>query len=142
VHLDEVVERILGKQAEASRLLLVCDQFEELYTLSQDAEERTRYLDELLQAVAVLSQHREPPFNLVLTLRADFFGHASSYRPFADALQDSMLILGPMNRKELQDAIEKPAHLMGVRIEEGLSERLLEAVGDESQVTYPCWNLR
>jgi hypothetical protein len=67
----------------------------------------------------------------VLTLRADFFGHASSYRPFADALQDSDLILGPMNRKELQDAIEKPAHLLGVRIEEGLSERLLEAVGDE-----------
>jgi WD40 repeat protein len=126
-----VVQRILRKQAEASRLLLVCDQFEELYTLSQDAEEQTRYLDELLQAVAALSQHREPPFSLVLTLRADFFGHVSSYRPFADALQDSMLILGPMNRKEQQDAIEKPAHLLGVRIEEGLSERLLEAVGEE-----------
>jgi hypothetical protein len=36
-----------------------------------------------------------------------------------------------MNRQELQDAIEKPAHLLGVRIEEGLSERLLEAVGEE-----------
>jgi hypothetical protein len=48
VHLHEVVERVLGKQAEASRLLLVCDQFEELYTLSQDAEERSRYLDELV----------------------------------------------------------------------------------------------
>jgi conflict system STAND superfamily ATPase len=68
---------------------------------------------------------------LVLTLRADFFEHASSYRPLADALQDSMVILGPMNRKELQDVIEKPAHLLGVRIEEGLSKRLLEAVGDE-----------
>jgi KaiC/GvpD/RAD55 family RecA-like ATPase len=131
VHLHEVVKRILGKQTEGSRLLLVCDQFEELYTLSQDAEERTRYLDELLQAVKVLSQHQGPQFSLVLTLRADFFGHASSYRPFADALQDSILILGPMNRKELQDAIEKPAHLLGVRIEEGLSERLLEAVGNE-----------
>jgi len=131
VHLHEVVERILGKQAETSRLLLVCDQFEELYTLSQDAEERTRYLDQLLQAVAVLSQHQTPLFSLVLTLRADFFGQASSYRPFADALQDSILILGPMNHQELQDAIEKPAHLLGVRIEEGLSERLLEAVGEE-----------
>jgi KaiC/GvpD/RAD55 family RecA-like ATPase len=131
MHLHQVVKRILEMQAEASRLLLVCDQFEELYTLDQDAEERTRYLDELLQAVAVLSQHQEPQFSLVLTLRADFFGHASSYRPFADALQDSMRILGPMNRQELQAAIEKPAHLLGVRIEEGLSERLLEAVGEE-----------
>jgi energy-coupling factor transporter ATP-binding protein EcfA2 len=131
VHLHDVIERILGKQTEASRLLLMCDQFEELYTLSQDAEERSHYLNELLQAVAVLSQHREPPFNLVLTLRADFFEQASSYRPFTDALQDSILILGPINRKELQDAIEKPAHLLGVRIEEGLSERLLEAVGEE-----------
>jgi KaiC/GvpD/RAD55 family RecA-like ATPase len=131
VHIHEVLERILGKHAEASRLLLVCDQFEELYTLGQDAEDRSRYLDELLQAVAALSQHREPPFSLVLTLRADFFAHASSYRPFADALQGSMLILGRMNRKELQDAIEKPARLLGVRIEEGLGERLLEAVGEE-----------
>jgi hypothetical protein len=108
-----------------------CDQFEELYTLSQEAEWRTRYLDELLQAVAVLSQHQEPQFSLVLTLRADFLGQVFSYRPFADALQDSMRILGPMNRKELQDAIEKPARLLGVRIEGGLSERLLEAVGEE-----------
>ena len=34
------------------------------------------------------------------TTWADFFGHALSYRPFVDALQDSDLKLGPMARKE------------------------------------------
>ena len=70
-------------------------------------------------------------FKLVLTLRADFFGYALSYRPFADALQDAVQTIGPMNRGELQEAIEQPAQLLGVMLESGLTERILEAVEDE-----------
>ncbi len=58
-------------------------------------------------------------------------GQALSYRPFADALQYADLKLGPMNREELKAAVEKPAALLGVAIEEGLTERILEAVSSE-----------
>jgi len=142
--LRDVVARILEKNF-SNHLLLVADQFEELYTLCQDDSERQIFLDQLLEAV-----NQTPNFTLVLTLRADFLGYALSYRPFADALQrvetvspellplqaggrgvGATYLLGPMNCEELQQAIEQPAQLSGVQIESGLTERILEAVEQE-----------
>ncbi len=122
ITLQDVVTRILEKHS-STRLLLVADQFEELYTLCKDGLECQLFLDRLLEGL-----NKEPNFHLVLTLRADFLGYALSYRLFADALQNADVKLGPMNRQELQDAIAKPAQMLGVRIEEGLTERILEAV--------------
>ena len=67
----------------------------------------------------------------MLTLRSDFLGHAQSYRPFNDALQGADLKLGPMNRAELEMVIEQPAQKVGVQLEDGLTERILDAVNDE-----------
>ena len=108
-----------------SRLVLIADQFEELYTLCQDGSERQQFLDCLLAALSA------PAFTLVLTLRADFFSQALDYRPFRDALQlyNSELI-GPMNPQELREAIEKPAALLDIQLEEGLSDRILDEVSD------------
>ena len=120
--LQDVVARILEKNA-GTRLLLVADQFEELYTLCKEESERQQFLNRLLEAL-----NDGANFRLALTLRADFLGYALSYRPFADALQNADVKLGPMNRQELRDAIEKPAQLLKVRIEEGLTERILDDV--------------
>jgi WD40 repeat protein/KaiC/GvpD/RAD55 family RecA-like ATPase len=123
--LRDVVTRILEKNF-GDRFLLVVDQFEELYTLCRDARERLLFLDSLLEAV-----ERTPNFTLVLTLRADFLGQALSYRPFGDALQYADLKLSPMNREELQAAVEQPATMLGVTIESGLTERIIDAVSAE-----------
>ncbi|WP_248277574.1 CHAT domain-containing protein [Brasilonema sp. UFV-L1] len=106
-----------------SHLVVIADQFEELYTLCHDTKERKIFLDNLLNAV-----ENVPRFTLVLTLRADFFGEVLSYRPFADALQDAQLNLSPMNTQELAAAIEKPAHSFNVQLEPGLTQRLIDAV--------------
>jgi len=98
------------------------DQFEELFTLTHEGEERQRYMEALLNASEKGSLRRPPSFVLLLTLRADFMGLALAYRPFADALQDGSLMLGPMNRAELKTAIEKPAELQGAAFETGLVE--------------------
>jgi WD40 repeat protein/energy-coupling factor transporter ATP-binding protein EcfA2 len=121
----DVVTRILEKNS-GDRFLLVVDQFEELYTLCRDARERLLFLDSLLEAV-----ESTPNFTLVLTLRADFLGQALSYRPFGDALQYADLKLSPMNREELQAAVEQPATMLGVTIESGLTERIIDAVSAE-----------
>jgi hypothetical protein len=128
VQLRQTVERILHKNPVARRLLLVADQFEELYTLCLDVKYRQRFLDELLATVGPAIGATTRDFTLLLTLRADFLGHALSYRPFADALQDADLKLGPMTRQELQEAVEKPAEQLHVRLEDGLTERILAAV--------------
>jgi hypothetical protein len=130
--LHEVVERILQKSPDVHRSLLVVDQFEELYTLCPDPEIRRRFTDELLQVIqAGHDNGHEPISTLVLTLRTDFLGGAVAYRPLADAIQDADLILGPMTREELRQAIEGPVEKQGLAFEAGLIERILDDVGNE-----------
>ncbi|NES06554.1 MAG: trypsin-like serine protease, partial [Okeania sp. SIO2F4] len=121
-----------------SHLLLVVDQFEEIYTLCTDGEKRVLFLERLLNAVANI-----PDLTLVITLRADFLGYALSDRSLADALQGTLppnpsfkggskrsvtYFLGPMNSQELQSVIELPAQKLGVQLESGLTERILKDV--------------
>lgn len=138
LYLRDVTHRILQRQPSATRVLLIVDQFEELYTLCPDTEVRRQFLDTLLSTIIVPGATRQAPQSddgagctLVLTLRADFLEQALAYRPVADALQDAMLILGPMTRMELHRAIEQPAAQQDVTFEAGLVERILRETGTE-----------
>lgn len=120
--------------AKSSRhLVIIADQFEELYTLSPQSKENNQnqselFLDSLLNAV-----NDSPAFTLVLTLRADFFHHAIKDRKFAVSLRNKNHSLGPMNREELQRAIRLPAEKQGVKLERGLLETLVDDVGEKAE---------
>lgn len=109
------------QQQPTTRLLLIADQFEELYTgcLEQD---RQQLLAVLLNAVQFA-----PAFTLVLTLRADFYGEALSDRRFSDLLQGTLYNLGAMNQEELHAAIEQPAAQLQIKLEPGLTDKLIQA---------------
>lgn len=113
--------------ASLPRLLLVIDQFEELYTLSTDVQIHHRFLDILLDTL----QQIQPSLHFLFTLRADFLGQVLSHRPLADALQNADLKLGPMSHQELELVIENPAKKLGVAFEAGLVKRILDDVGQE-----------
>ncbi|GFE71067.1 CHAT domain-containing protein [Chroococcus sp. FPU101] len=108
------------------RLLLIADQFEELYTLSLECD-RQSFLNLLLNAVKCT-----PGFTLVLTLRADFYGRVLTDRPLSDVLQGATQNLGPMSQEELRSAIEKPAARYEVELEPGLTDKLIDAVWEQS----------
>jgi WD40 repeat protein/adenylylsulfate kinase-like enzyme len=125
ITLLQVVSRILERNS-GKRLLLVADQFEELYTLCQVKEEQERFANELLTAIA------QENITLVFTLRADFYGYVLSYRPLRDALQEyTPQLLSSMKREELQAAIELPAQKLEVQLEPQLTQRILDDVGEE-----------
>ena len=126
-----MAERILEKHSDGNHLLLLVDQFEGLYTLCPDPDERIRFLDALLATVGSEREGRDSAFVFLLTLRADFMGQALTHCPFADALQESSLIMGPMTREELRTAVMKPAEMQGAAIETGLVDRILDDVGGE-----------
>jgi WD40 repeat protein len=111
--------------SSSTRPILIVDQFEELYTQTPEADQPL-FLDQLLNAV-----RSAPNFTLVLTLRADFYGHALSYRPWSDALQGAVQNLGPMSREELQAAIERPAAHRQVKLEDGLTQQIINDVWEQ-----------
>lgn len=120
--LSELIGDLL-ETTESQRLLLLADQFDELYTLVPALDRRTVFIDILLEAVAT------PGWGcLFLTMRADFLGDALNYRPFADALQHFQQNLKPMEREALREAIEKPAAVVGMHFESGLVGRILDDV--------------
>ncbi len=129
--LSDVVGRIAKKDGNNQHQVLIVDQFEELYTLCTDETVRHSFPNTLFEAIHSSRDQGELKMTLVLTLRADFMGQALTDRPFADALQESDVKLGPMTRAELGRAIESPAAKKNVVYEAGLVDRILDDVGDE-----------
>lgn len=123
VILTDVLHRILDIIGKTT-LLIVLDQFEELFTQNA-ASERSAFLELLLPVITLPG----PCWRMLLTLRADFLSQALAHRTFADALnQGEKLFLAAMKHDELRDAICKPADVYNVTFEAGLVERILDDV--------------
>lgn len=128
-----------------SDLLLVIDQFEELFTLCRSEEERDSFIGNL---VAAASDAVGPVFVLI-TLRADFYAHCANYTQLREALALHQEYIGAMNDDELRQAIEEPARRGRWELEPGLVELLLHDVGHEpgalpllSHALFETWQRR
>ncbi|MBW4456546.1 MAG: hypothetical protein KME55_29795 [Nostoc indistinguendum CM1-VF10] len=121
----------IQRQHPNHRLLLIADQFEELYTLCNDEKTRTSFLDTLLSSFQTSSSFQSPPV-LVATMRADFLGNGLSYPAFGDLLQNTDIKIRSMNHSELLQVIVKPAEKVGITFEAGLEERILNDVEDKA----------
>ncbi|WBB59816.1 DNA-binding protein [Streptomyces sp. WMMC500] len=129
--------------AEGDTYLLV-DQFEEVFTLCQDPEERAAFVDRLVAA-------RDPARRLrvVIAVRADFYGRCAEHRALTEALRDAQLLVGPMSPAELREAVVKPAAAEGLIVERALTARILKDVDGEpgalplmSHVLLETWHRR
>ena len=122
---EAVVSRVIEKSNGTGRLLLVADQFEELFTLTPERERRL-FTEAMLRALG------NAPFTLLITLRADFYGHAISLdRRLSDRVQTGLVNLGPLTREETRLAVEKPAAMTRLQFESGLVDRLLDHVDQQ-----------
>jgi tetratricopeptide (TPR) repeat protein len=122
VSLRAAVDLALAESPGIDRLLLVVDQFEELFTLTAEAE-RQAFVASLLDAT------RSSAVSLILVLRADFYGPAIGLsRGLSDGIQEGVINVGPMTRDELRLTIEKPAAAAQLQFELGLVDRILDHV--------------
>lgn len=123
---ESVVDRILGKARGTDRLLVVADQFEELFTLTVESE-RQAFLEFLLQAL-----DHTPALTVVITIRGTFYDSLiSASRDLSDRLEQAVVNLGTMTRDELHRAVVEPAKRVGLDFEPGLVKLILDDVGDE-----------
>ena len=97
-------------------VLVVIDQFEELFTPAVSDADR----DGLLRALAAALTERSTPLRVVLTLRADFFDRPLRHPAFAPLLKQSTAAITPLSPDELERAIVDPAAAAGVGFEPGL----------------------
>ncbi|HUF54704.1 MAG TPA: TIR domain-containing protein [Dehalococcoidia bacterium] len=126
IELADIVARVLEQQPGTDRLLLVVDQWEELYTLTTEDAERRSFIDALVAAT-----EGQSPLTVVLTLRGDFVGTALGYRPLSDRLQGAQVNLSTMTPEEIERAMTEPARKVGLGFEAGLVKRILDDIGDE-----------
>jgi len=126
--LDLAAARLLKRPGSGNRLLLVVDQFEELFTARQDEAERKAFVDNLLHAAA---SETEGFTIVVIALRADFYHHCAQYPNLFTALEKHQANISKMSLNELRSAIEEPARLNGWEFESGLVDLILRDVGEE-----------
>jgi WD40 repeat protein/serine/threonine protein kinase len=106
------VQRVLPA-ADDSQLLLIIDQFEELFTLVPDRAVTACFLDSLYTAVT----DPHSPLRVIITLRADFYDRPLLYPGISELLQHHTEVVVPLTPDELVQAIERPAALVGVQVE-------------------------
>jgi hypothetical protein len=115
---------VLSEPPQAERLVVLVDQFEEVFTLCNDESERRDLIANLLHAATVAGGRTI----VVLTMRADFYPRCAAYADLAAALSDHQILVGPMTDDELRRAIDRPARLTGLEPEAGLVELLVEDI--------------
>lgn len=108
-------------------LLLVIDQFEELFTLVEDPAVIRHVLDLLYTAV----HDPRSRVRVVITLRADFFDRPLMYPDFFELIQHRTEVVGPLTPDELEQAIVKPAEMAGVTVDPGLVAALVAEVHEQ-----------
>jgi DNA-binding CsgD family transcriptional regulator/energy-coupling factor transporter ATP-binding protein EcfA2 len=115
---------------DASELVIVIDQFEEVFSLVEDDGERGHFL-ELLHAAVVDPRSR---VRVVITLRADYYDRPLNYADFGQLVQNRTETVLPLSAEELERAIAQPAKRVGLKFEEGL------VPGDHRGCALPTWS--
>jgi serine/threonine protein kinase len=111
-----------------SELVLVIDQFEELFTMVKDESARSHFL-ELIQAAVTTSRSR---IRVIISLRADFYDRPLQYPAFGELVHSHMETILPLSAEGLARAIAKPAEQLGLAFEEGLVTRIVSDVNYQS----------
>lgn len=92
--------------------LIVVDQFEEVFTLCRDRDERDAFIALLIAATTAATGRTR----VVLGVRADFYGHCVQDPHLVEAMRDAQIAVGPMSSQELREAITRPAVRAGCTV--------------------------
>ena len=117
----------IAESNDSDRLVIVIDQFEELFTLNSLEEERTQFIHNIVYASSVASGK----VTVILTMRADFYGKCAQYPDLAAAITEAQMLVNPLTEEELRASIELPAKMANLSYEKGLVETLLRDAGSE-----------
>ena len=123
--LRDYVDNALRHQPGTDRLLLVVDQWEELYTQCKDKAQRQCFVQQLIEATD------KSPLTIVLTLRSDFYTPFGDEPELQNRIKGSIVNVCRMTAEELRQVIAAPAKQVELTLESGLADLILKDLGDE-----------
>ncbi|MFJ4878450.1 hypothetical protein ACIP93_25040 [Streptomyces sp. NPDC088745] len=120
-NLHRLVRQLLAGRPPAAEVILVVDQFEEVFTLCRSEQERAAFISALVTATGAPNSR----CRAVLGVRADFYAHCTHHAELLTALAASQVPLGPMTSEQLRQAIVQPAARAGLSVEGALVAALV-----------------
>jgi CHAT domain/WD domain, G-beta repeat len=109
--------------ADGQPVVVVVDQFEEVFTLCTKAEAQTKFFDRLINLAQKVK--------VIVTMRADFWGDCAAYPPLRELMQAHQELVPAMDEVELRRAMESQAAKVGLRFEANLANEILDDVRGE-----------
>ena len=121
----EGLKRLI-QASSAPKVILIIDQFEEVFTRCEKKEEREHYFDCLIGALS----ETDDKLCIIIAMRADFVGKCleHNYSGLAQQVQEHMISVLPMKPDELKEVICKPAEKVGLTIEPTLVTEILNDI--------------
>jgi WD40 repeat protein/energy-coupling factor transporter ATP-binding protein EcfA2 len=119
-----LVAREILENSDKKKLILVIDQFEEIFTQICTGKERSAFI---LLVVNAIEMYNGPVIS-ILTMRSDFMSKCSDYPDLNTYMSENFFQVERMNREELRHAVEVPARMVGFEFENGLVKRILDDV--------------
>ncbi|MGD1986016.1 MAG: pentapeptide repeat-containing protein [Desulfobacterales bacterium] len=112
--------------AEDSNLLIVVDQFEELFRFQQTRTTEVR--EEAADFVSILlylAEQSVVPIYVILTMRSDFIGECDAFQGLPEAMNNSQYLVPRLTRDQRREAFLGPIRLAGADMTPRLMDRLL-----------------
>ncbi|GIK64644.1 MAG: hypothetical protein BroJett018_24380 [Chloroflexota bacterium] len=108
-------------------LLLVINQFEELFTQVPQEDVRQHFLNSLVQALS----EPDTPLRVIISMRADFYDRPLRYPAFGRLVRSRTEVVLPLSPEELELAIVGPASRVGLILEPGLVQAIVQDVSEQ-----------
>ena len=137
--LVDLIRRELGADRQ---ILLIVDQFEELFAFRRESNpiNRTRLLGEAVFFVNTLlhaSRSADANIYVMLTMRSEYIGDCALLPGLAEAINECAFLLPKMTRFQCEQAILKPLEMVGCEIDHALLQRLLQEAATCDQDGLP-----
>lgn len=119
--------------APEENLLVVVDQFEELFRFKKDSglekseDEAAAFVKLFLEA----TRDKSSRVYVIITMRSDFLGDCAQFRDLPEAINDGQYLIPRLSREQLRQVIESPAKIYGAQMSPVLVTNLLNQIGDD-----------
>lgn len=114
---------------EATNLLVLVDQFEEIFRFRRESD--SGEADAFVALLLAAARQRELPIYVVITMRSDFFGDCAAFSGLPEALNRSQYLTPRLSREQRRAAIAGPARVFEGDVAPDLLNRLLNDMGTD-----------